>query len=228
MGHPLRLSEVPEGERPRERFLAVGPAGLSQRELLSILLRTGTGGKSVMALADELLSRFGGLNGIARASVRELQAVHGLGEVKAIEIKTALELGKRLMLTAPEDKPLVRTPNDAAQLLMVEMGLLEQEEVRTVMLDTRNRLIGAPMIYRGSLNAAAMRTGELFREAIRANAASVVVVHNHPSGDPTPSAEDRVVTAQLVAAGKLLDIPVHDHVIVGRGRYLSFAEAGLL
>lgn len=223
----MRLRDLPEGERPRERFLAVGPASLSQRELLAILLGTGTGRKGVTALADELLGRFGGLSGLARASVGELRSVHGLGEVKAIQLKTALELGKRLMLGSAEERPLVRTPSDAAQLLMAEMGLLDQEEVRTLLLDTRNRVIGVPMIYRGSLNAASMRTGELFREAIRANAASVVVAHNHPSGDPTPSAEDVRVTRVLIEAGKMLEVEVLDHIIVGHNRYTSLKERGL-
>ena len=151
----------------------------------------------------------------------------GIGEVKAIEIIAALELGKRLALAAPELKPMVKTPADAAQILMIEMGLLEQEEVRTMLLDTRNRVIAIPMIYRGSLNAASMRVGEVFKEAIRNNSASIIVAHNHPSSDPSPSAEDVSVTKALIEAGKLLDIQVVDHLVIAQNRYTSLREREL-
>jgi DNA repair protein RadC len=222
-----RISDIPEGERPRERFRDIGATGMSQRELLAIILRSGTEGISALSLADELLRKFGGLNGVARASLDELQQLHGIGPVKAIEIKAALELGKRMALSAQDARPQVKTPADAAQLLMLHMGMLEQEEVRTMLLDTRNRVMGTPMIYRGSLNAASMRVAELFKEAIRGNAASIIVAHNHPSGDPTPSAEDIQVTKALADAGKLLDIEVLDHIIIAHNRYVSLKERGL-
>jgi DNA repair protein RadC len=182
-----RIGDLPAGERPRERFLQIGASGASQRELLAILLRTGSGAGNALSLADTLLARFGGLAGLARAPVRDLTQVRGIGLVKAIELKAAIELGKRAMLATPEARPQVKTPADAAQLLMPDMGVLEQEEIRTVLLDTRNRVLAMPMIYRGSLNSASLRMAELFKEAIRANAASVIVAHNHPSGDPAPS-----------------------------------------
>ncbi len=222
-----RISDIPEGERPRERFREIGATGMSQRELLAIILRSGAEGVSALRLAEDVLSRFGGLNGVARASLEELQQVHGIGPVKAIEIKAALELGKRMALSAQDARPQVRTPADAAQLLMLSMSLLEQEEVRTMLLDTRNRVMGTPMIYRGSLNAASMRVGEVFREAIRSNCASIIVAHNHPSGDPSPSAEDVAVTRALVQAGKLLNIEVLDHIIVAHNCYVSLKERGL-
>ena len=222
-----RLSDIPEGERPRERFREIGATGMSQRELIAIVLRSGTEGTNVLALADALLQKFGGLGGVARASLDEMQQVHGIGVVKAIEIKAALELGKRAMLTTQDSKPMVKTPADAAQLLMLHMGMLEQEEVRTLLLDARNRVTATPMIYRGSLNAASMRVGEVFKEAIRGNAASVIIAHNHPSGDPTPSAEDVIVTKALAAAGKLLDIEVLDHIVIAHNRYVSLKERGL-
>ena len=222
-----RISDIPEGERPRERFREIGASGMSQRELIAIVLRSGTEGAGALSLADMLLNRFGGLNGLSRATLTELQQVHGIGEVKAIEIKAVLELGKRAMMTAQDTKPQVKTPADAAQLLMLHMGLLEQEEVRTMLLDTRNRVVATPMIYRGSLNAASMRVGEVFKDAIRNNAASVIIAHNHPSGDPTPSAEDVTVTKALCAAGKLLDIEVLDHIVIAHNRYVSLKERGL-
>ena len=171
--------------------------------------------------------RFGGLGGLARANINDLQRVHGIGPVKAIEIKAALELGKRLAYANADQKPLIKTPAEAAQMLMLTMGMLEQEEVRTLLLDSRNRLLGMPMIYRGTLNAANMRVAEVFKEAIRHNAASVIVAHNHPSGDPTPSTDDVFVTKELTRAGKLLDIEVLDHLVIAQNRYVSLKERGL-
>ena len=222
------MSDIPEGERPRERFRLVGATGMSQRELLAILLRSGTRGHSVLALADDLLKRFNGLSGLARADLADLQDVPGIGPVKAVELKAALELGKRMILSAPDQqRPQIKSPADAAQLLMLEMGILEQEEVRTLLLDTRNRILAVPMIYRGSLNTTSMRMAEVFKDAIRANSAGIIVAHNHPSGDPSPSAEDVRVTKTLVQAGKLLDIDVLDHIVISQNRYVSLKERGL-
>jgi DNA repair protein RadC len=201
---------------------------MSQRELLAILLRHGPTGVGVLSLADELLRRFNGLSGLARADLTDLQCVYGVGPVKAIEIKAALELGKRLVLSAPDQqRTQIKTPADAAQLFMLDMGVLEQEEVRTMLLDTRNRVLSMVMVYRGSLNATNMRIGEVFKEAIRTNCAAMIVSHNHPSGDPAPSAEDVRVTKSLVQAGKLLDIDVLDHIVVAQNRYVSLKERGL-
>lgn len=226
-GYRLLICDIAEGERPRERFMQVGASGMSQRELLAILLRHGPPGDGVMVMADRLLREFGGLAGLARASVQELQRVRGVGQVKAIEIKAALELGRRMIYSTPDQRPQIRTPADAAQLLMPEMSLLEQEEVRTLQLDTRNRVMSTTMVYRGSLNAATMRIGELFKEAIRGNCASIIVAHNHPSGDATPSSEDVRATRSMVEAGKLLDVEVLDHLVIGHNTYVSLKERGL-
>jgi DNA repair protein RadC len=221
------LETMPESERPRERFVQLGAGGASQRELLAIVLRTGNARLSVLGLADLLLARSGGLAGLARLPLHELTRVPGIGLVKAIEIKAALELGRRAALAAPDQKPQIRTPADAAQLLMLEMALLEQEEVRTLLLDTRNRVIGATMIYRGSLNSASMRVAEVFKSAIRGNAAAIIVAHNHPSGDPAPSSDDVHVTRELIKAGKLLEIDVLDHIVIGHNRFVSMKDRGL-
>ncbi len=226
-GYRLLICDIAEGERPRERFMQVGASGMSQRELLAILLRHGPPGDGVMVMADRLLREFGGLAGLARASVQDLQRVRGMGQVKAIEVKAALELGKRMMYSTPDQRPQIKTPADAAQLLMLEMGLLEQEEVRTLQLDTRNRVVSMSMVYRGSLNAASMRIGELFKEAIRNNCASIIVAHNHPSGDAAPSSEDVRATRCMVDAGKLLDIEVLDHLVIAHNSYVSLKERGL-
>jgi DNA repair protein RadC len=153
--------------------------------------------------------------------------VKGIGQAKAVEVKASLELGRRLISSTPAERPRVSSPADAANLLMTEMAFLEQEHLRLVLLDTRNHVLSTPTIYIGSLNTSVLRVGELFRAAIKENAAAIIVAHNHPSGDPAPSPEDIRVTAQIVKAGKLLDIDVLDHVIIGRQRFVSLKERGL-
>jgi DNA repair protein RadC len=221
------IHDMALGDRPRERLLQVGERALSTAELLAICLRTGVGGENVVRLAERLLAKFGGLSGLARASTAELESVKGIGPAKSVEVKAALELGRRLLASMPEDRPKVTSPGDAANLLMSEMTFLDQEHLRVVLLDTRNRVLSTPTIYVGSLNTSVVRIGELFRPAIRSNAAAVIVVHNHPSGDPAPSPEDISVTRQIVSAGKLLDIEVLDHLIIGRQRFVSLKERGL-
>lgn len=221
------IRDIAEAERPRERLQMVGAMGVSTAELLAIILRIGNRGESVVRLAERLLSQFGSLPGLARATVPELTTVKGVGEAKAVQIKAALELGRRLLSAAPEERPRVSSPGDAANLLMSEMMYLEQEHLRLILLDTRNRVLSMPSLYVGSLNTSMVRIGEMFRDAIRQNAAAIIVVHNHPSGDPSPSPEDVNVTRQLVQAGKLLDVDVLDHIIIGRQRYVSLKERGL-
>ncbi|MBK6430965.1 MAG: DNA repair protein RadC [Anaerolineae bacterium] len=218
---------MPTNERPRERLQYYGAGALASSELIAILLRVGTEGESVLHVAQRLLSKYGGLPGLARASFDELCQEKALGPAKVTQIKAALELGKRLLVSSPLDRPQVRSPAEAAELLMAEMGLLEQEQLRTILLDTRNTVIGIPIIYQGSLNSAAIRVGEMFRHAIKANAAAMIVAHNHPSGDPAPSPEDVRVTRSIVEAGKLLDIDVLDHVVIGHQRFVSMKERGL-
>lgn len=221
------MRDVPEQNRPRERLMQVGAQTVSTAELLAIVLRTGVGGENVLRLAERLLIQFKDLPGLARASVAELRSVKGIGPTKAVEIKAALELGRRLMATAPEERPRVTSPADAANLLMSEMMFLEQEHLRLILLDTRNRVLSTPTIYIGSLNTSVIRIGELFRAAIKENAAAFIIVHNHPSGDPSPSPEDINVTRQVAQSGKLLDIDLLDHIVIGRQRYVSLKERGL-
>jgi len=221
------IRDLPQGERPRERLVHYGPGALSTAELLAIILRVGVTGENVVRVAERLLARYDGLPGLAQATISELCQEKGLGEAKAAEIKAALELGRRLLVAAPHERPQVRSPADAANLLMAEMSLLAQEHLRTVLLDTRNRVLSIPTIYVGSLNAAAVRVGEVFREAIRASAAGMIVVHNHPSGDPSPSPEDVQVTRMIVEAGALLSIDVLDHLVIGHQRFVSLKERGL-
>lgn len=221
------IRDLPASERPRERLRDYGPQALSTAELLAIILRTGTNRESVLSLASRLLSQHQGLAGLARVSFAELCQERGLGEAKAAQLKAALELGRRLSSSQPEARAVVRSPADVANLLSAEMGLLEQEHLRVVLLNTRNEVLGIPEVYKGSVNTSLVRVGEIFREAVRRNCPAVVVVHNHPSGDPTPSADDLSMTRQMVEAGRLLDIEVLDHLIIGHGRYVSLKEQGL-
>jgi DNA repair protein RadC len=224
--HPT-IKELPVSERPRERLEHYGAGALSSAELLAIILRTGVGGESVLNLAARLLAKYNGLIGLARASFGELCAEHGIGPAKTTQLKAAMELGRRLLITSPEERPQVKSPADAANLLMLEMSLLEQEHLRTILLDSKNHVLATPTIYVGNLNTSVVRVGELFREAIKVNCAALIVVHNHPSGDPTPSPEDVKVTELVVQAGQLLDIEVLDHLIIGQQRYVSLKERGL-
>jgi len=224
--HPT-IHDLPSGERPRERLQYYGSEALSTAELLAIVLRTGVGGENVIRVAERLLARYNGLAGLAQASFGELTNEYGVGPAKVAQLKAAFELGRRLLATAPHERPCVRSPADAANLLMMEMGLLEQEQLRVILLDTRNHVLAIPTVYIGSLNTAVIRVGELFRAAIKANCAAMIVAHNHPSGDPTPSPEDVEVTKRIVQAGQLLDIQVLDHLVIGRQRYVSLKERRL-
>jgi DNA repair protein RadC len=167
------------------------------------------------------------LYGIHRADFADVCQEKGIGRAKAAQIKAAVELGRRMVRDNPEESVTIHSPQDAADLVMYEMHALEQEELRVILLDTRNRVIRIEEVYRGSLNASQVRVGELFKSAIKRSAASLIVVHNHPSGDPTPSPDDIAITRAIIQAGKLLDIEVLDHLIVGRGRFVSLKERGL-
>jgi DNA repair protein RadC len=223
----LRIKELPATEQPRERLRDQGPAALSDAELLAILLRVGVAGTNVVQLAQQLLVENGGWPGLMRIDYRVLCQRHGIGEAKAATLKAALEIGRRLVLTQQAQRFQIKSPSDVAQLLMVEMSHLEQEHLRTVLLDTKNRVQAVPTIYIGSLNASLIRVGEVFRDALKHNSAALIVAHNHPSGDPTPSPEDVLVTREIVSAGQLLDIEVLDHLVIGQGRYVSMRERGL-
>jgi DNA repair protein RadC len=224
--HPT-IHDFPLGERPRERLQYYGPAALSNAELLAILLRVGSPGENVIALSTRLLTQFGGLGGLAKASFGELATIKGLGTAKTAQLKAAIELGRRLLITSPDARPQITSPLDAANLLMLEMGSLEQEHLRTLLLDTKNRVLASPTVYVGNVNASIIRVSEVFREAVRENATAIIVAHNHPSGDPTPSPEDVQVTRSIVEAGSLLGIDVLDHLVIGHQRFISLKERGL-
>ena len=218
------LSDYPPAERPISRLFDMGPLALSTTELLAILI----GGSTQITDAGKLLTGYGNLAAVARAPALELKQQPHIGEAITARIKAAFELGRRLMTESHDpDRPQVRSPADAANLLMPEMMTLEQEHLKVVLLDTKNRVMRITTLYVGSLNTTMIRVGEVFREAIRTNAAAIIVAHNHPSTDPTPSPEDVAVTRQIVEAGKLIDIDVLDHLIIGGSRWVSLKERGL-
>lgn len=220
------VKEWPASEQPRERLMSRGAKSLSNSELLAILLRTGVQGLDVLTLAQDLLIRRDGLLGLSRLPVSVLAEERGIGPAKAVTIMAALELGHRLLVDEYEHVQ-VRSPADIARLLEIEMGLLQQEELRVVLLNTKNHVVGIRPVYRGSVNSSQIRTAEVFRDAIRENCPALIVVHNHPSGDPTPSPEDVRVTRDLVAAAKLLDIDLLDHLVIGRNTYVSLRQKKL-
>jgi DNA repair protein RadC len=225
----LTIHELPRSERPRERLVDLGAHALSSAELLAIVLGSGGAGRPAFGLAQEVLAiSSGSLRRIAMQPVAALRAVHGVGTVRAVTIHASLELGRRMAAEAREDGVPIRSPRDVVATFAPRLEDLPVEEFHVAVLDAQHRLERDVTVTRGILNSSLVHPREVFREAIAERAASVILVHNHPSGDPTPSPDDRAVTDQLVAAGRLLDIPVHDHVIIGRGRYTSFAEAGLL
>ncbi len=222
-----RITDLAAMERPRERLAQLGPQALTTAELLAILLRVGAPGENAVQVGQRLLRELDGLGGLHRAAFPELCSVRGVGQAKAAQLKAAIELGRRLSLEIPEERAAIHSPADAAALVQYEMGALEQEHLRVMLLDTRNRVMDIRELYHGSLNASLVRVGEVFKPAIRRNAAAILVLHNHPSGDPTPSPDDVAITRALVQAGQLLDIPVLDHLVIGRGRFVSLKERGL-
>ena len=222
-----RIMDLHESDRPRERLATLGPQALSNAELIAILLRVGVTGENAVQVGQRLLNKFNGLSGLHRAPFLELMEQRGLGEAKASQIKAAIELGRRLTLEAPEERPAINSPADAAALVSYEMSALEQEHLRVILLDRRNRVMETVEVYKGSVNSSQVRVGEVFKEAVRKNASAVIVIHNHPSGDPTPSPDDVAVTRAIVQAGKLLDVEVLDHLVIGQARWVSLKERGL-
>lgn len=226
---PYRIKEWPAPERPRERLRQLGPVALSVRELLAILVGSGTEGRSALAIAGELLQGWSGsLRRLACASPAELEGVSGVGPAVAARLAAALELGRRLAREGPEERGRIRNPGDVYRRCAPSLRDLLQEEFRVLLLNTQHAVTRELVITRGTLDTSVVHPREVFRAAIVESAAAVVLVHNHPSGDPTPSPEDRAITTQLAQAGRLVGIPILDHIIVGDGRYISFVEAGIM
>ncbi|MBZ4687283.1 MAG: repair protein RadC [Clostridia bacterium] len=224
----LTIKELPKDMRPRERMISNGPSALSNSELLAILLRTGNAGETAMDLASRILSSSGGLKQMAAISMEELSKFKGIGIAKAAQIIAAIELGRRIASTSEEARPKISCPEDVANLLLEEMRHLDREHFRCLSLNTKNYLLAIDSISIGSLNSSIVHPREVFKKAVIRSAAGVILVHNHPSGDPTPSGEDISVTKRLVHAGETLGIDVLDHLIIGDKRYISLKEKGII
>lgn len=231
MGSNILIKDIPQEERPRERLLRYGAQVLSDAELLAVLIRTGTRSESALVLAQRILKGDGAKSGLAYvvdSTVEELSNIKGIGTAKAVQIKAAVELGRRISSYNGRKQIVITSPLDVKDLLMEEMRFLEKEHFKTILLNTKNHVISIEDISVGSLNSSIVHPREVFKPAIRRSSASVILVHNHPSGDPTPSKEDIEVTSRLVNAGNILGISVLDHIIIGNNFILSLKEQGLM
>ncbi len=222
----LTMKALPNEERPRERLLREGAGALADRELLAIILRSGSREENALDLARRLLSQHHGLAGLLRLEAAQLMAEKGIGPAKAAQLLAALELGRRAVDRSLQKKRTIDSPEAAATFLLPKLAHLEQEVFVILYLDTRHRVMEHEILYRGSLNSSITRIAEIFRGAVRRNCAAILVAHNHPSGDPTPSPEDIAFTDRLIEAGQLLEIEVLDHLIIGDQKYTSLREQG--
>ena len=221
------IRDLPAAERPRERLAMRGPGGLSAAELIALVWGTGSGGRSAVQLAEDALARHASVAALARATDVELASIPGVGEAKAARLAAAFELGRRSVADWPAGRWTVRTPRAVADRMTPDMGRLEREELRVVSLNAKNVVQRVSTVYIGNVSASLVRVGELFRDAVRLDASGVVLVHNHPSGDPTPSPDDLHLTAEAIAAGRLLDVDVLDHVVVGHDAWISLRDRGV-
>jgi DNA repair protein RadC len=228
------MQDIPPAGRPRERLLEQGPAALSEAELLALLLGTGDARRSALGIAEALLAAHAtpdeptGLRGLTSLHPRALQQEPGLGPAKATRLIAALELGRRAQALATPSRSTIKGPHDAWKLLAPRLEHLDREHFLAILLDSKNQLIDVTLVAIGTLNATLVHPREVYKPAVRASAAAVVLAHNHPSGDPTPSPEDHALTAQLLAAGEIMGIRVVDHLVLGAGRYVSLRETTAL
>lgn len=224
----MRIADMAPDARPRERLERSGPESLTNPELLAILFRTGTPQRNAVQVAEDVFKNLGGLPRLATATLEELASVPGVGRVKAIEVKAAVELAKRLAASTEEARPIIRSPAEVAQMMMAELRYETREHLYVLVLDARNQLRHQRKVSSGTLTESLVHPREVYAEAIRFHAASIVLVHNHPSGDPEPSPEDLATTKRLVEAGKILGIELLDHLIIGDGRWVSLKHLGLM
>jgi DNA repair protein RadC len=222
----LMIRDFPEDERPRERLISDGPESLANHELLAILLRTGTKDESVLQLANRLLNHFEGLRLLKDATIEEITSIKGIGTAKAVQILAAIELGRRISRLQYDERYVIRSPEDGAKYVMEDMRFLSQEHFVCLYLNTKNQVIHRKTVFIGSLNASIVHPREVFKEAIKRSAASIICAHNHPSGDPTPSREDIEVTKRLVECGRMIGIELLDHLIIGDRKFVSLKEKG--
>lgn len=224
----LMIRDVHTADRPRERLLSQGASSLSNQELIAIMLRTGTKQESVLHLSNRVLHHFEGIQQLKDASIEELTSINGIGHAKAVQLMAAVELGRRLSSRQTDGKYTIRSPKDAAAFLMADMTSLKQEHFVCLFLNIKNQVMHRQTIFVGSLNASIVHPREIFREAVRRSAASIVCAHNHPSGNPAPSPEDIAVTKRLMEAGSIVGIELLDHIIIGDHQFISLNEKGYM
>lgn len=225
--HPT-VKEMPPDQRPRERLISYGAEVLSNAEILAILLGSGTGRETSIELAQRILSGKGGISFLAEATVEELVGIRGVGPAKTAQIKAAVELGKRLASSTRWERPVIKSPADVFHLVGEDMRYLDREHFNVILLNTKNHVLGVENVSIGSLNASLVHPRELFKKAILKSAAGIILVHNHPSGDPQPSQEDKQVTCRMAKAGEIIGIEVLDHIVIGDGRFASLRERGFM
>ncbi|RDY66064.1 DNA repair protein RadC [Halobacillus litoralis] len=224
----VMIKDVPRQDRPRERLIELGASHLSNQELFAILLGSGTKRESVMELSNRLLVHFEGIMLLKDATIEELTAIRGIGSAKAVLLLAAIELGKRMQKMKPVERYMIRSPEDGADFIMEEMRDLKQEHFICLFLNTKNQVLHRQTIFIGSLNASIVHPREVFKEAVKRSAASIICAHNHPSGDPTPSQEDIQVTRRLKECGKMIGIELLDHLVIGDRKFISLKEKGYL
>ncbi|HAT4247213.1 TPA: JAB domain-containing protein [Clostridium perfringens] len=227
MSNNIRINEIPSGERPREKLLFYGAQFLSNEELLAIILRTGNKDSNVVELSYRIIHSVGGLNGLFKASAKELMKVKGVKEAKATQILAMCELYKRFKVSELTQVKISK-PSDVAELVLDELRMLQQEVLILITLDTKNKVISKKEIFKGGLNSSLVHPREIFREAVKDSAASIIICHNHPSGDPTPSRDDINITTRLKECGKMMGIELLDHLIIGDNRFISLKEKDIL
>ncbi len=221
------IRDMADGDRPRERLRDLGPQALSNAELVAVLLRTGSKGESVLNMSNRLLASLGGLRGLGRIQYSELCELHGVSDAKACQILAALEFGRRINALSPEDRPTISTPEDVVNVAGSDMGMLDREELRVVLLSTKNHVLGADTVYKGNVSSSLVRVAEVLSPVIRRNSPSFIMVHNHPSGDPSPSPDDVLVTRKIARAAEMMDIDLLDHVVIGGRSCVSMKNKGL-
>ena len=229
MNNSIKVIDIPKEERPIEKLLINGPEILSNAELLAVILRTGTRGENVISLSTRILSEFDGLNGLLDIGISEITSIKGIKNIKASQILAIGELFRRFnSLNLIREGNSISSPRDIAKLLINEMMSLKQEILKLIMLDTKNNIIGIKDVFKGSLNTSIVHPREIFKEALKKSSSSIIICHNHPSGDPTPSKEDINITLRLKECSKIIGVDLLDHLIIGKGKFVSFKEKGII
>ncbi|MDU5107227.1 MULTISPECIES: RadC family protein [unclassified Clostridium] len=229
MNNSIKIIDIPEEERPVEKLLINGPESLSNPELLAVILRTGTRGENIISLSTRIISEFNGLDGLLDAGINEITSIKGVKNIKASQIMAIGELVRRInKLNIIRSGKIISSPSDIASHIMKEMVVLKQEVLKLIMLDTKNNIIGIKDVFKGSLNTSIVHPREIFKEAIKKSSSSIIICHNHPSGDPTPSKEDINITIRLKECSKIMGIDLLDHLIIGKDQYVSLKEKGII